>query len=61
MALLSTTRPYGTQSMWTARQFHDIYIINLETGERQADQGEKPFLHAFLPKRKIHILVSGSR
>ena len=51
-ALLSTTRPYGTQSMWTARQFHDIYIINLETGERRQIKEKSPSYMRFSPKGK---------
>ena len=51
-ALLSTTRPYGTQSMWTARQFHDIYMINLETGERRQIKEKSPSYMRFSPKGK---------
>lgn len=34
IALLSTSKPYDTESMWTGRSRYDIYTVNLETGER---------------------------
>lgn len=35
LALLSTTIPYGTETMWTGRNRYDIYTINMETGVRE--------------------------
>ena len=52
LALLSTTEPYGTQSMWTAKQFHDIYTVNLETGERRQIKEKAPSYMRFSPKGK---------
>ena len=34
-ALLSTSEPYGTQSMWTGRDQYDIFKVNIKTGERK--------------------------
>lgn len=31
--LLSTTKPYGTASMWEGRARSDYYLVNMETGE----------------------------
>ena len=51
-AFLSTTRPYGTQSMWTARPYYDLYVVNLETGERQLLKKKSPSYPRFSPKGK---------
>ena len=51
-AFLSTTRPYGTQSMWTARPYYDLYVVNLETGERQLLKKKFPSYPRFSPKGK---------
>lgn len=52
LALLYTTKPYGTQSMWTARHFYDIYTIDLETGERRQIKEKSPASMRFSPKGK---------
>lgn len=50
LALLSTSKPYGTQSMWTAKHFYDIYTIDLETGERKQIKKKTPSYLRFSPK-----------
>lgn len=52
LAILSTTKPYGTESMWTARPFYDLYTIHLETGERQLLKKKSPVYPRFSPKGK---------
>lgn len=52
LALLSTTKPYGTQSMWTARPFYDIYTVDMETGERRQIKEKSPSYLRFSPKGK---------
>lgn len=50
LALLSTSKPYGTQSMWTAKNFYDIYTVDLETGERRQIK-EKALLTCVFPRK----------
>ena len=52
LALLSTSKPYGTQSMWTAKNFYDIYTVDLETGERRQIKEKSPSYMRFSPKGK---------
>lgn len=52
LALLSTFKPYGTQSMWTAKNFYDIYTVDLETGERRQIKEKSPSYMRFSPKGK---------
>lgn len=35
LALLATTAPYDTESMWEGRKRYDLQVVNLETGERK--------------------------
>ena len=34
LAFVFTSEPYGTQSMWTRRQYFDMYTFDLSTGEK---------------------------
>lgn len=34
LALVSTNEPYGTERMWTGRNRHDLYLVDMLTGER---------------------------
>lgn len=52
LALLSTTKPYGTQSMWTARPFYDIYTVDMETGDRRQIREKSSSYLRFSPKGK---------
>lgn len=34
-AILTTSKPYDTQRMWRGKNKYDIYVINLDNGEKQ--------------------------
>ncbi|MCD8194330.1 MAG: prolyl oligopeptidase family serine peptidase, partial [Tannerellaceae bacterium] len=34
-AILSTSKPYDTQRMWRGKNKYDIYVVNLDNGEKQ--------------------------
>ena len=38
--------------MWTAKNFYDIYTVDLETGERRQIKGKSPSYMRFSPKGK---------
>ena len=52
LAFVFTTEPYGTQSMWTRRQFFDMYTFNLATGEKEQFKTKFNSHMNFSPKGK---------
>ena len=51
-AILYTTAPYDTESMWTGRKRYDIYSVNLDTGERRLIKMDSRNNYSFSPGGK---------
>ena len=51
-ALVSTSRPYALESMWEGSLQHDVYTIDLETGEKERMKKALPAVPRVSPEGK---------